>query len=347
MANVLIERDTMTAIADALRVHHGETKTVLIPSEVEVKISKTSNVTDLENYVMDYGRNKKIWDRVTIPGASKVHVELYYWTENVDYDFIVVAAGSYADGNVPPSDYKFGGANGLNTWQHTTLEFEGDSVTFYFVSDSSGYLYPGYYAEITGLDANGNSMSDDIETIEPNTYKPAEMPGAINDILIPTGELNITENGTYDVTQYASAVVATPVGAAVMPEIVLNAMNTATSHKTGTAVTFDVTGYSTMIIHYEITNPSVTNNKSYFSLYADVGYKALNSGSSTYYWDSHEAVDDNPYTETIINNDMSTNKTGEWNFDVTNYTSLLLRLSSRKYSTNAYGSLRIYGITLW
>ena len=42
-------------------------------------------------------------------------------------------------------------------------------------------------------------------------YKPSEMAAAINTIdtggITPTGSITITENGTVDVTQYASAVV--------------------------------------------------------------------------------------------------------------------------------------------
>lgn len=48
------------------------------------------------------------------------------------------------------------------------------------------------------------------------TYKPNEMPSAIDSIsgggITPTGTINITTNGTHDVTNYASASVAVPQG---------------------------------------------------------------------------------------------------------------------------------------
>lgn len=46
-----------------------------------------------------------------------------------------------------------------------------------------------------------------------DTYLPSEMADAIDDIgggVTPTGTVNITSNGTHDVTQYASAAVAVP-----------------------------------------------------------------------------------------------------------------------------------------
>lgn len=48
-----------------------------------------------------------------------------------------------------------------------------------------------------------------------NTYKPSEMPDAIEAIsggITPTGTINITENGMHDVTNYASANVDVPTG---------------------------------------------------------------------------------------------------------------------------------------
>lgn len=65
-----------------------------------------------------------------------------------------------------------------------------------------------YAIEDSTLVAIGDAIRDKNGTTD--TYTPAEMAtaiGAIETGITPTGELEITENGTYDVTDYASAIV--------------------------------------------------------------------------------------------------------------------------------------------
>ena len=71
------------------------------------KYSHTSNIDDKGKATGTYSNNLNTNDIVTIPGASKLHVKLYYSTESVNWDWACVWAGSHpdytADGNYSSS----------------------------------------------------------------------------------------------------------------------------------------------------------------------------------------------------------------------------------------------------
>ena len=153
------------------------------------KYSHTQNVDDTGLKSSDYGNswtNANITgtDRgdttqahvVTIPGASSITVDLYYNGESTSYDWVSVWAGNYPS-YIAASNYsstgkvttvmgaednnnKFGGnqsgsytvnGNSLTSMGHTTLTIPGDTVTFGFRSDGSGYGQGyGYYAIVSG-----------------------------------------------------------------------------------------------------------------------------------------------------------------------------------------------------
>ena len=141
------------------------------------KISHTSNVSDAGVKTIDYSHNMNTNEVVTIPGAEGLKVELYYNGESVSYDWLSVWKGNYpsytaysnrtsagyvttADG-APNNNNKFGGSqsgtytvngNTLTNMGHTTLQFEGDTVTFGFKSDGSGVGNGyGYYAIVSAV----------------------------------------------------------------------------------------------------------------------------------------------------------------------------------------------------
>ena len=162
----------------------------LVESDKPVeKYSHTANIDDTGKANGTYSNNLNTNDIVTIPGASKLHVKLYCSTESTSYDWACVWAGSHPDytagGNYSSS--KLGsssgkiGDNGYKTSMPATPfeegDIDGDSVTFGFRSDGSIGYY-GYYAVVTGKDADGN----DIKAKVPSDTDVADIPSSYSDM---------------------------------------------------------------------------------------------------------------------------------------------------------------------
>lgn len=183
MANVLVDDIYLAQIAEGIRKARGATKIIYIPTEVPIpakKTSSTTNATGFDTYSGGYGNNVSKLDTVTIDGAASLEVTVQYQTESTNYDWLYIVEGTVT--SMPSSGTKYGGT----TKTTKTLTFTGDTVTFCFRSDSSNDSYLGYYAEITGLDADGNVIGTgeteiiDIPTVVPNTFKPSEMGPALD-----------------------------------------------------------------------------------------------------------------------------------------------------------------------
>ena len=114
-----------------------------------------------------------------MPGASSLRVTINYSIEE-GYDALYVFQGEY-DGEVLLEDYQqFMDAGQIATISDssyddplelftTTLEIDGDTVTFAFVSDYMVTSY-GYYATVVALDENGNVLDDGTTTTVCNDY---------------------------------------------------------------------------------------------------------------------------------------------------------------------------------
>jgi hypothetical protein len=193
-----IEETTLTNIGDALRRKHGETKKVTVTEEKEYssRVSKTSNATGFDSFEGAYViENGELLDTVTIEGASRIHVKMAYQTTNKTYAYVQVSKGS----NVSTGSVKYGGS----TLTVVELDFDNtNTVTFRFFNAAPNTNYLGYYAEITGYDAQGNVLSGIVEVEKevevPNTYSSAEMAEAIDNIEVgeslPEEAFVLTEN---------------------------------------------------------------------------------------------------------------------------------------------------------
>ena len=160
-----------------------------LTTDIAIEYSHTPNVDDTGLQNGNYANNLNTNDVVTIPGSPTLTVDIYYNGESVSWDWLSVWAGNYpsytassnrtstgyvtTDMGAPNNNNKFGGSqsgsytvngNFLTNMGHTTLTIPGDSVTFGFKSDSSGYGKGyGYYAIVSG--------TCEIKTITSGTYK--------------------------------------------------------------------------------------------------------------------------------------------------------------------------------
>ena len=190
-----------------------------------IKYSHTSNVDDTGYKVSNYGNN---WtnanitgtDRgstsnahvVTIPNADQLVVEIYYNGQSTSYDWVTIWSGSHP--NYTATSYyssgisgatKLGGGqsgsytvngNSLTSMGYKRLVVDGDTVTFGFRSDSSGYGQGyGYYAIVEGIDI--------VDTYEAPTRENMVFMGWYDDVNCTSGhEVDVTKISE-DTTLYA------------------------------------------------------------------------------------------------------------------------------------------------
>lgn len=205
MAKLFIQDTTLTAIADAIRAK-TDTPSYEYLDYMECSVSKSN-----------MGMGEYEFAHFTFPGASSIQVVVYNF--NKQYTGITSGKGSFKiiEGIEESSAYY-----GVDLAASQTYNFEGDSFTVYSNGKCSVYVAE---FKVYGFDAEGNPLQYVVESEggEPAKFKPTEMPAAILAIsgeggggITPTGELAIYDNGTYDVTEYASAVVSVEKG--VFPE---------------------------------------------------------------------------------------------------------------------------------
>ncbi len=142
--------------------------------KIAERYSHTSNINDNGVQNGDYGNNLNTpAEVITIPGATKLHIKLTYAGQSDSYDWVSFWAGNYPN-YTASNNYSSGVKFGNNTtgkyggYSGTTVEgdISGDTVTFSFRSNDSGVGNGyGYYAVITGYDANDELIIGDTNTV--------------------------------------------------------------------------------------------------------------------------------------------------------------------------------------
>ena len=120
------------------------------------KYSHTSNINGTGVASGTYASNLETTDTVKIDGAKKLKVEVWVSTESVNYDWLELRDMNGTKLTKDANGTAIGGSGGkLGGGRSTTkpsssrvFYITGDTVQFYFKSDSSGNYY-GYYAIVT------------------------------------------------------------------------------------------------------------------------------------------------------------------------------------------------------
>ena len=120
-----------------------------------IKYSHTSNIKNNGDASGTYASNLATTDTVKIDGAKKLKVEVWISTESTDFDWLELRdvngtkLTKDTNGTAIGSSGKLGGApSSQKPAKSQVFYITGDTVQFYFKSDSSGNYY-GYYAIVT------------------------------------------------------------------------------------------------------------------------------------------------------------------------------------------------------
>ena len=171
-----IKESTLTDIGDALRRRHGETE--IISVSVPCVVCKSSNTTGFDSYDGTFEHTGVTFNVAQIPNASTIIVSIRY-----DLPVAIslyIAPGAHDNySSILKTDHKV--YSGQSATKFELVFSNTDAVTFCTSGTASGYNYLGYYAEVIGLDADGNDVTA-VEKEVKHTYSSDEVAQAIDDI---------------------------------------------------------------------------------------------------------------------------------------------------------------------
>lgn len=119
--------------------------------------SHTSNLTSKDSTKTGYGNSKNITDKVTIPGAVRLSIEITYQTQGANYDWVCIYDASTKPSLLNYNSSVSGKLAGA-TKATKTFTVDGDTCQIYFRSNITNDGYYGYWADITGYDSDGNEV---------------------------------------------------------------------------------------------------------------------------------------------------------------------------------------------
>ena len=126
---------------------NGSDKNTIVYHVPNRYVSKTDNVSDDGEKTGPYAAKLERTDVVQIEGAEKLYVKITYQTEN-GRDWVCIYGGGVTPGAYNSYQSISGdlSGEGINT---KTYVIDGDTVQFFFKSNSSRSDYFGYYAQVS------------------------------------------------------------------------------------------------------------------------------------------------------------------------------------------------------
>lgn len=120
------------------------------------KYSHTANIDDTgEANGKKYASNLSTTDTVTIPGATKLTIDVWYSTESTSWDWLAIypagvipSSSNYDKASISSGKLGGGRATSKSGAAHKQFIVNDDTAQFYFKSNGSGNYY-GYYATVT------------------------------------------------------------------------------------------------------------------------------------------------------------------------------------------------------
>lgn len=196
MANVLVEETNLTNIANSIRSKNGTTTTYK-PSEMATAISNIKTTPTLQSKTVSPTTSKQtVTADSGYDGLSQVTVNAMATATQATPSISVSSSGLITASATQSAGYVASGT------KSATKQLTTKGATTWTPKTTNQTIASGTY--LTGT----QTIKGDSNLIASNIKSGVSIfgvNGTLEEGVTPTGSLDITENGTYDVTNYASA----------------------------------------------------------------------------------------------------------------------------------------------
>lgn len=196
MANVLIEETNLTNIANSIRSKNGTTTTYK-PSEMATAISNIKTTPTLQSKTVSPTTSKQtVTADSGYDGLSQVTVNAMATATQATPSISVSSSGLITASATQSAGYVASGT------KSATKQLTTKGATTWTPKTTNQTIASGTY--LTGT----QTIKGDSNLVASNIKSGVSIfgvSGTLEEGTTPTGSLDITENGTYDVTNYASA----------------------------------------------------------------------------------------------------------------------------------------------